>query len=225
MKKTLYNEDFYVTQQQGSFQSAQVVVPMIMDLIQPTSIIDVGCGVGTWLSVFNQCGIDDYLGVDGAYVDPNMLMIDQDKFQAFEPEQPIDLNREFDLVVSLEVAEHISIDFAEGFIKNLTQLGPVVMFSAAIPYQGGTGHVNEQWPEYWRDYFYQYGYSVFDIIRSKIWNYDTVDYWYRQNIFLYIREDCIDRYPKLQKEVEAKQDFPLAVVHPQTYLLSLGINS
>ncbi|MDJ1177714.1 methyltransferase domain-containing protein [Roseofilum sp. BLCC_M91] len=221
MTETLYDREFYKTQQQGSIQSAQVVVPMIMDLIQPKSIIDVGCGVGTWLSVFNQCGIDDYLGIDGAYVDPKMLMIPQDKFQTFKPEQPIDLSREFDLVVSLEVAEHILPNYAQDFVKTLTELGPVVMFSAAIPYQGGTGHVNEQWPEYWQDYFRKYGYVVFDVIRAKIWNDEAVEPWYRQNILLYIREDFTDRYPQVKKEIERKQSLPLALVHPETYLYNV----
>lgn len=221
MKETLYNQKFYENQQQGSIKSARVVAPIIMNLIQPKSVVDVGCGVGSWLSVFAECGIRDYLGVDGEHVDEEMLIIPQSNFKAADLEKSIHLNREFDLVVSLEVAEHLPASHAETFIKTLTSLGPVVMFSAAIPYQGGIGHLNEQWPEYWRDYFQMYGYVIVDAIRAKIWNDEAVEPWYRQNILLYIREDCIDRYPQVKQRVEGKQSLPLALVHPETYLYNI----
>lgn len=222
MKEILYNQQFYENQQQGSIKSAQVVVPMIINLIQPKSVVDVGCGVGSWLSVFADCGVDDYLGLDGEYVDEEMLLIPQVKYQSCDVKQSINLNREFDLAISLEVAEHLPANKAEDFVKSLTGLAPVVMFSAAIPYQGGTGHVNEQWPEYWQNYFHKYGYVLFDAIRAKIWNDAAVEPWYRQNIFLYLREDCIDRYPQVKKEVEGKQSLPLALVHPETYLYNIA---
>lgn len=222
MKETLYNKEFYETYQQGSIRSAQVVVPMIIDTIAPKTVVDVGCGVGTWLSVFADCGVEDYLGVDGEYVDEKNLMIPKSKYQALDLNNPINLNRKFDLVVSLEVAEHLPDRNAEEFIKSLTSLGPVVMFSAAIPFQGGTGHVNEQWPEYWQAYFNKYGYVMLDALRAKIWNDEAVEPWYRQNILLYIREDCIDRYPQVKKELDGKKYSPLALVHPQIYLNNIN---
>lgn len=221
-KENMYDEQFYENQQQGSLNSAQVVVPIIMNLIQPKSVVDVGCGIGSWLSVFKDSGVHDYLGVDGGYVDEEMLMIPQSKFKAVDLEKSINLNRQFDLVVSLEVAEHLPANSAEAFVKTLTSLGSVVMFSAAIPHQGGVGHFNEQWPEYWRDYFNKCGYVLADAIREKIWNYESVEPWYRQNILLYIREDCIDKYPQLQKDVEGKPSLPLALVHPETYLYNIA---
>ncbi|MDY6806236.1 MAG: methyltransferase domain-containing protein, partial [Cyanobacteriota bacterium] len=214
MKEKLYDKEFYENQQQGSIRSARVVVGKIMNLIQPKSVVDIGCGVGTWLSVFEECGVSDYLGVDGEYVEKQMLKIPEAKFKAFDLKRSIALNREFDLVVSLEVAEHLPPENAETFIKTLTNLGPVVMFSAAIPYQGGVGHFNEQWPEYWQEHFRKYGYVVFDAIRAKIWNDEAVEPWYRQNIFLYVKENCIDNYPQLKKETEGQQSLPLALVHP-----------
>lgn len=221
MKEKLYDREFYENQQQGSVRSARVVVPTIVNLIQPKSVVDIGCGVGTWLSVFEECGIRDYVGVDGEYVNEQMLKIPKAKYKAFDLKSSITLNREFDLVVSLEVAEHLPPENAETFIKTLTDLGSVVMFSAAIPYQGGTGHFNEQWPDYWQNYFDKYGYVLFDALRAKIWNDEAVDPWYRQNIFLYVKENSIDNYPQLQKETEEQQSLPLALVHPETYLYNI----
>lgn len=92
--------------------------------------------VGTWLSVFREKGVKDIVGIDGDYVDQNMLHIPEGAFIALDLTQPIKLNREFDLVVSLEVAEHLPIECAETFVETLTSLGAVILFSAAIPFQG-----------------------------------------------------------------------------------------
>lgn len=224
MPEPLYNQQFYENQLQGSVESAQVVVPMIQNLIQPQSVVDVGCGVGSWLSVFDACGVEDYLGIDGDYVDQTMLLIPPSKFQAGDLSLPIHLTRTFDLAVSLEVAEHLPHDRAEQFVKTLTSLAPVILFSAAIPFQGGTGHVNEQWPEYWQTYFNQCGYSLFDVFRTHLWNNEAVQPWYRQNIFLYLREDKIEKYPRVKEAAEGQKSLPLSVVHPETYLYNINLS-
>lgn len=150
---TPYTGAFYKTHRDGSRRSARQIVPLVLELVQPKSVIDVGCGVGTSLSVFNQCGVEDFYGIDGDYVDRNILEIPEQRFFVSDLTEPIQLNRQFDLVVSLEVAEHLPDTCAEIFVDSLTKLGPVILFSAAIPHQGGTRHVNEQWPEYWARYF------------------------------------------------------------------------
>lgn len=40
----LYTNDFYDWQQEGSKRSAREIIPLVVELIQPTSVIDVGCG-------------------------------------------------------------------------------------------------------------------------------------------------------------------------------------
>jgi len=65
------------------------------------------------------------------------------------------------------------------------------LFSAAVPGQGGTEHVNEQWPEYWHDKFANYGFLKLDIIRKEIWLNPSVKYWYRQNTFVYTKKDLL----------------------------------
>src|SRR5215467_13018648 len=139
---TPYTVDFYKIHRQGSRRSASQIVPLVLELVQPKSVIDVGCGVGAWLSVFNECGVEDFYGLDGEYVDRNMLEIPHQRFLAVDLTKPIQLNRQFDLVVSLEVAEHLPDNCAEMFVDSLTKLGRVILFSAAIPHQGGTRHVN-----------------------------------------------------------------------------------
>lgn len=133
----LYTEQFYIDQRKSSRRSANEIVPLVLELIQPKSVIDVGCGVGAWLSVFRECGIEDILGVDGNWVDKNMLEIPENRFLVFDLTTPVLMNRHFDLVVSLEVAEHLPSECAEIFIDSLTRLGPTILFSAAIPFQRG----------------------------------------------------------------------------------------
>jgi len=94
------------------------------------------------------------------------------------------LNRKYDLAISLEVAEHLPEQFADLFVKTLILHSDIILFSAAIPGQGGQNHLNEQWPDYWIEKFSKHGYFFHDLIRPLIWNNKKVDYWYKQNTFL-----------------------------------------
>ncbi|HTF21906.1 MAG TPA: class I SAM-dependent methyltransferase [Chryseolinea sp.] len=160
------------------------VVPVVLNFVQPSSVLDVGCGTGTWLKAFEEQGIKDYLGVDGDYVDRSLLRIPYEKFLPMDISKPVQLARKFDLVVSLEVAEHLAAESADTFVRSLVSHGDVILFSAAIPGQGGQNHLNEQWPEYWQEKFMKHGFYFHDLIRPIIWNDGNVDFWYRQNMFL-----------------------------------------
>jgi hypothetical protein len=97
-------------------------------------------------------------------------------------------------VISLEVAEHLPESSAAGFIHSLTQHGDIIVFSAALPGQGGQNHINEQWKDYWISYFNAEGYKVFDLIRPLIWNNLLVDWWYKQNIMVFAKSDLSHLY-------------------------------
>ena len=163
----MYNNNFYLTYYSGSRRSAQEIVPLIVDMLNPKSVVDVGCGLGTWLEIFLDQGIDDILGIDGSWVNTELLKIPEEKFFKFDLKNPLFIDRKFDLAISLEVIEHLPPDCADIFIESLIRLSPVILFSAAIPHQGGDNHVNERWPTYWVDLFKKKDYVVTDII-SKI---------------------------------------------------------
>jgi SAM-dependent methyltransferase len=149
------------------------------------SVLDVGCGRGTWLGVWREFGIDDVVGIDGAYVNRARLAIPPDRFIATDITQHWDLGRRFDLVQSMEVAEHILPDCSEAFIARLCASGDVVLFSAAQPGQGGEMHINEQTPEFWARLFEKHGYARFDCLRAHVAKDRSIEPWYRFNAFLF----------------------------------------
>ena len=195
-----YSRKFYAAQQPDSIRSADVIVPIVTELTRPNSVVDVGCGTGAWLSVFKKLGVQDIVGIDGEWIDPNSLHIQPGKFQAADLSRPLRLGRKFDLVISLEVAEHLPASSATTFVDSLANLGPVVLFSAAIPHQGGTRHVNEQWPDYWVRMFESRGFRVIDCIRRRVWNNPEVQWWYAQNTFMFATEAYLLHSPSLRSE-------------------------
>jgi SAM-dependent methyltransferase len=215
---TGYTTDFYRMHRDGSRRSAAAIVPIVVDLVRPRSVIDIGCGVGGWLAVFAEHGVEDVWGVDGPHVDRKLLEIPADRFIKGDLRNPIRLPRRFDLVVSVEVAEHLPPDRAEAFVESLTELGSVVLFSAAIPYQGGVDHLNEQWPDYWAERFSARGYVPIDWVRPRIWRDEGVEWWYAQNVLLYAERERVRDDPRLQAAYEATRLQPLSVVHPRKFL-------
>lgn len=164
----------------------EIIVPEIMKLINPKSVVDIGCGLGTFLNVFKRLGVNDILGIDGPWVDKELLYkyIDSEEFKEFDLEKKIKLEKRYDLAISLEVAEHLKEDSADIFIQNLVNSGKVILFSAAIPGQGGQNHINEQWLTYWEEKFRKHNYIIHDIIRPLFWDNSEIFWWYKQNMVL-----------------------------------------
>src|SRR4051794_37856528 len=185
MTEHVYSTDFYDYIDAGSRASAEVVSGLILGEIKVKSLLDVGSGHGAWAAVWLKAGVKDVLAVDGDYVNRDQLAIPADKFIGHDLATALDLERKFDLVQSLEVAEHLPGSSAPGFVDNLVRHGDLILFSAAVPHQGGEHHVNEQPPEYWRKLFAERGYEVFDWLRPRLASHREVKPWYRFNSFLY----------------------------------------
>jgi len=189
----------------------EIMVTDILSFVYPRHIIDVGCGIGCWLSVFKKHGVDG-VGLDGSWVPKERLLIDDFR--------EIDLTRDSlpdvkaDMVVCVEVAEHLPSKRAESFIHELTMLAPLVLFSAAIPSQGGTNHVNERWQSYWVSLFKKHNYIMVDCLRQRWWDNKDVDAFAKQNMFFFVDATKLLRYPRL---FAFKNSLPVDVVHPDMY--------
>ena len=212
-----YDDQFYDDIDEWSRESAAAIVPWLFAALVPRSVVDVGCGRGAWLAAFKTCGVDDVLGLDGDYVDSGSLHIDADDFRAVDLLAPPHLDRTFDLAVSLEVAEHLPASAAESFVRFLTDAAPIVLFSAAVPGQGGVHHLNEQWPSYWAERFASVGFRAVDAVRPRFWNDERVGYFFAQNIVLYARPELV---PKVQANLGASWgsgEEPISVIHPKMF--------
>lgn len=182
-----YDASFYSFLDSFALRSAQLMVPVITSALPIASVADFGCGQGAWLSVWAAIGAE-VLGIDGPYVARDRLLIDASAFKAADLTAPLELNRRFDLVQSLEVAEHLPRAHARRFIELLTHHADAVLFSAAVPGQGGEHHVNERPLEFWRHLFAAQGYKAVDVVRPAVRGDQAVQRWYRCNTMLYVNE-------------------------------------
>jgi SAM-dependent methyltransferase len=202
-----------------NLMSPKIIVPVLFQWFQPKSVVDVGCGIGTFLKVFKDLGVKEILGIDGKWVDRAKLYISDNEFMVADLEKPIVLDRTFDLVLSLEVAEHLSSESSDNFVNSLVSLGKIIVFSAAIPNQGGQNHLNEQDYSYWQKKFLKKGYGFVDICRQRFWNEKEIEWWYKQNMFVVVHES-ID-ISNLVIENTSKD--LLTQVHPDLYKFQLTV--
>lgn len=208
-----YDHRFYDRYSAGSLAAARAILPFVFQLVDHDSVVDIGCGVGTWLYASRENGATSVLGVDGPYLDRDELWIEADHFRALDLTRAFQLNHTFDLAMSLECAEHLPPEYAAIFVSSIVKLAPVVLFSAAIPGQGGTHHVNEQWPAYWAQLFREHNYHFWDCLRPRFWNMESIPAWYRQNIFLIAHQDFF-----LERGMTVSAENPLSFVHPQIWM-------
>ena len=217
----IYNDSFYRERDKKTRETANTVLGILLSEIEAHSAVDVGCGVGTWLDVFQKLtGSVTIDGYDGDYVNPEYLQIPQEAFHAVDLNNRLFLKDKYDLAISLEVAEHLRPERAEAFVEDLCSLSDIVLFSAATKNQGGDGHINEQRLSYWIELFDRQGYHCFDVIRPFIWEEKQIPVWYRNNIVVMARPK---KAPKHWKKMggHGVMDF----VHPDLYESKTGVLS
>lgn len=219
----IYSESFYKSRNTDTKKSAEIILELLFRFFHPKSMVDFGCGVGTWLYVGKNLGVQEILGIEGDWLDIKHLVINKESFTHKDLSKKIDLKRKFELAISLEVAEHIDASYADIFVENLTVSSDVILFSAAIPGQRGSGHINEQWPEYWIQKFIENGFEPLDIVRPKIWQIEEVKTWYRQNTILFVKKEKLEELPELKSFLDPfKSNW--SVVHPGTFLRQIEIS-
>lgn len=201
----------------NNLSSARVIVPLICEALHPESVIDIGCGIGVWLSEFRRNGASVVHGVDGDWIAKEELLIERENIEIYDFEdkkRSVNFlkHRRYDLAVCLEMAEHVSAGRANYIVETLVKAADVIYFSGATPYSGGMHHVNEQWQSYWISKFQNKGFVMVDYIRPRIWDNRNICYFYAEESFIFVKQDRISDFPVLKKEI--RDNVICNLVHP-----------
>jgi SAM-dependent methyltransferase len=192
-------------------KAAREMLPTVLAAYPANSVVDFGTGLGTWLQVAKELGVEDVLGIDGDWVQPEQLAIPVEQFLAKSLHEEIRLGRRFDMAICLEVAEHLRPDAAELLVENIVRHSDIVLWSAAIEDQGGQNHINERNPDYWAGLFRAHGYVAVDAFRALFWQNENIDWWYRQNTILYVKNPA-----EAAAQAEAPPS-PNLLIHPALF--------
>lgn len=212
-----YGPGFFESNAQSSMQSAQEIVPLVLEMLAPSSVIDVGCGSGGWLRVLAEHGVRNYLGVDQENAASGHLQISPDHFVAADLSEALPFPGRFDLALCLEVVEHLPLSVGVRLVQLLTQVAPTVLFSAGIPIQPGTGHISGRWPRFWASEFAKHGFQTLDVIRRRVWSNRRVSFWYAQNMVLYIEAKYYSTHPSLHTLAPSRPETLRSLVHPRMF--------
>ncbi|MEW4448467.1 methyltransferase domain-containing protein [Qipengyuania sp. JC766] len=211
----LYSRGFHDDRHARTHRAALEILGFLHRLVEFESLCDFGCGVGSWLAAAEEIGISDVRGYEGTWAREADMVVAPEIIDLRDLRQPIGTDRRFDLAMTLEVAEHLPEDRAATFVADLCAHSDLVLFSAAIPMQGGVGHINERWPSYWAEFFSGNGYDPFDIVRPHFWNERHIPFWYRQNTLVYAKRGS-EKVDLLAKADPASRSL-LDLVHPEQY--------
>jgi len=219
---SVYGDEFFAGIEEGARRSANEVAQLIKQLFAPGSVVDIGGGAGHWAAAMRDAGIADILSVDGPWVPQAARVVPPEQFREHDLSLPLTLERRFDVAMSLETAEHLPPEAAPGLVRALTQAAPIIVFSAALPGQGGDRHINEQRASHWASLFAEHGYACFTDLRSHIWNNESIEVWYRQNLLCFISGSELHRWTDRLNERRNPGDPLLDVAHPDLVLRQKG---
>ena len=212
----VYDSGFFDYISEGSRSSADAVVAVLAPLLRPSaSVLDVGCGLGIWAARFaKEASVSEVMGIDGEYIDRDMLAIPPESYLSHDLTKPLDLGRRFSLAISLEVGEHLPSEASAVLVKTLVTHADIVAFSAAVPGQGGEHHINERPLADWRAEFSQHGYATFDYVRPLLAGRSDVEPWYRYNTLLFVKAEVANSLPESVRSTRLDNDAPIPEISP-----------
>jgi hypothetical protein len=172
-------------------ESSVCLVEAFRILGLPRTMADIGCGAGHLVAMAQGMGVRSY-GVDMFYPEqPFEGFIHADLAQPMSWRPPFHA----DLTLCLEVAEHLPQSAAETLCDTLRSVtGSSLLFSAAVPGQGGSGHLNEQPHSYWTEKLEQRGFvqeraATQELRRCWLRSAPSA-WWYGRNVIALRRFPC-----------------------------------
>lgn len=222
---TIYSDSFYLNQISGAYCSGKIYADILRGVFIPKTVIDIGCGRGAWLKAFKDSAEESdvqqmSIGLDGFWNSKDDLILQEVEYHSIDLNSlnTYDNSCKVDLAISVETAEHIASSSTEKFVDKLCALSDVIIFSGAFKGQGGLFHVNERKHSDWAEFFLRNDYGVYDFFRSRVWGMTEVNYWYQQNVFLYVKNDSNIAHALADLKIHpiSNTNF-MDCVHPQAF--------
>lgn len=176
--------------------TAKFVTQIILKIFPtPKSIIDIGCGQGVWLNEFLKIyKFEKIVAVDSNRSDFKYIAGNEKiKILRIDLEEEEIPKQYCDIAICLEVLEHLSENSAIRVAEYLSN-SKLLVFSAATPGQGGTGHINEKPTKFWQNFFEERGFFTADIVRPQIIKMKDVPNYYRNNILVFIKINALGNF-------------------------------
>lgn len=188
---SIYDDSYFEGIETYALQSKDGISKSILDLFEPDSLIDIGCGTGAVIDELGKNGIKvvgfDYSEAALKICREKGLSVTSFDIEA-EPQIP---DAHFDVALCTEVAEHIPEEHANYLIDMLTTLAPQVVFTAAFPGQADIenhDHVNEQEQPYWIEKFKARRFELQPSLVEEMqamWISANVSEFYTQNLMIF----------------------------------------
>jgi hypothetical protein len=170
-----------------SLRCARMVLGHLWQYLQPRSVIELGCGRGTWLKACHELGSTSVLGYDGAWNSGHLMIDSAIEFHRVDLNAPLELPPNIDMALSMQVMGQLDSAAAACFVERLSSASNVVLFNAADSAQTGERFPHGQCQSRWATLFACHGYQRFDLFRSRFWCIGDACNWYRNNTILYAR--------------------------------------
>ena len=190
----IYDEHFFSAYQGLQREDIRTAAEMVVQLLSPKRVLDVGAGPGQFVGRLRELGVDAW-GLDGsarafdradAAVRPYLWQEDVTADAERDAWQ-----RSYDLVSCMEVAEHVPAEYADALVRKLCgecAPGGAIVFTGAPEGQGGHDHINCQPPAYWIEKFGTEGFSVDEAATATVkgeWVKIVRMPWYGQNVLVF----------------------------------------
>lgn len=187
MKSSPYDSEFFDNLLQTSATSAPFIAKYIYNNFEPKTVVDIGCGTGEILKALTSLCDIECLGIEGPWI--NDCQERFENIQLANLNEFLPLEKKFDVAICLEVAEHLEERFASTLISTLTESSNIILFSAAIPGQSGTEHINLKYPDYWARHFWEKGFALYLDPRKEFFRNLQLAPWYQQNTLVFRKMD------------------------------------
>lgn len=207
-----YDADFYGDAYAVSHASAELYLKVLQGIYDAKSVVDVGAGVGAWSHAAVNLG-KAVVSIDGEWVEKLDKPCRSLNYVYQDLNYQVQLDCASDLAICVEVAEHLMPERSESFVADLCNLARVVIFGAALPRQGGSGHINCRPHSFWIDQFDRRGFSVLDVFRPVFWYDGRVGPWYAQNTYLFVHRSVLTKF-----KVAPPKPTLVDVYHPRVVL-------